>query len=189
MTNYELAKNCRKMASAKTVYMWGCYGQKLTEALIARKTAQYPNRFSTTRRKYLKKLVSDGDVYACDCAGLIKNFLWGGFRRSLRYDPNTDFGSESFRRAAEKAGKISTLPEIPGLGVYKKNHVGVYVGKGKVIECTLGARGDGVVETDVSDTAWKEWFYIPHIVYPEMRLKTKKYTDAIIKFLKRNDIL
>jgi hypothetical protein len=189
MTNYELVKNCRKMANAKTVYMWGCYGQKLTETLIAKKAAQYPNRFSAARRKYLKKLVSDGDVYACDCAGLIKNFLWGGFRRSLRYDPNTDFGSESFRRAAKKIGKISTLPEIPGLGVYKKNHVGVYVGKGKVIECTLGARGDGVVETDVSDAAWKEWFFIPNIVYPETCRKKKKNTTPIIKFLRKNDIL
>lgn len=188
MTNYELVKNCRKILKAKTVYMWGCYGQKLTEKLVAKKAAQYPQRFSAARQKYLKKLALAGGYRACDCTGLIKNFLWGGFCGFLRYNANTDFGSESMRKAAKKAGKINTLPEIPGLGVYKKNHVGVYCGKGKVIECTLGSRGDGVVETDVSDVAWEEWFYIPRIDYPDTDIK-KRRTGKIISFLRKVDIL
>ena len=70
----------------------------------------------------------------------------------------------------------------------KKNHVGVYCGKGKVIECTLGSRGDGVVETDVSDVAWEEWFYIPQIDYPDTDIK-KRRTGKIISFLRKVDIL
>lgn len=193
MTNYELAENCKKMANAKTVYMWGCYGQKLTKALISKKAAQYPNRFSAARREYLKMLAEENGFYACDCAGLIKNCLWGGFGNRLTYRAKTDFGSESMKKAAEKSGKIATIPEIPGIGVYKKNHVGVYIGNGRVTECTLGSRGDGVVETALRSVAWTDWFYIPGISYSQNVAEKKKplakYADAVRKFFKKADIV
>ena len=100
MTSHGLVLNCEKLLNAKTVYMWGCYGQKLTKELIERKTAQYPNRFSAVRREYLRILADEGDWYACDCAGLIKNYFWGGFENKIIYSSLNDYGTESMKSAS-----------------------------------------------------------------------------------------
>jgi hypothetical protein len=193
MTNYGLVENCKKLAAANTVYMWGCSGQKLTDSLISAKAAQYPDRFSAARQIYLRLLASEKTYYACDCAGLIKNYLWGGFGGPLHYSAATDRGTESMKKASKISGKTVSLPEIPGVGVYKKNHIGVYIGGGRVIECTLGKRGDGVVVTPLRSGGWTEWFFIPGIKYPGYGAAKKKtvksYAEKIMKFLKRTDIL
>ena len=37
---------------------------------------------------------------------------------------------EDMLSSSNNSGDISTIPDIPGLGVYTKGHVGVYVGNG-----------------------------------------------------------
>ncbi len=173
----DLVANCEKLLSAKTVYMWGCYGQLLTEDLIKRKAEQYPNRFSFARQTTLSICAEEKDYYACDCAGLIKNCLWGGFGNRLKYSALSDLGTESMKKAATTSGVISSLPETPGVIVYKKGHIGVYVGNGYVIECTLGSRGDGVVKTKLGTAGWTDWFYAPGITYsatPPVKKTPKK---------------
>lgn len=177
LTGDGLAENCRKMLNADTVYMWGCYGQRLTNDLIARKTKQYPNRFSAARRDFLHTLNDSGDWYACDCAGLIKNYFWGGFGNKKKYSSSNDYGTEGMKRAAKKSGDISEMPETEGIVVYKKGHIGVYVGNGEVIECTLGSRGDGVVKTPLSAAGWTDWFYAPGVEYTKKVIQ-KKYKNV-----------
>ena len=57
------------------------------------------------------------------------------------------------------------MPEMPGILVFKKGHVGVYVGNKKVIE----ARGFnyGVVETSLGKRGWTQWVKCPWIQYPK----------------------
>ena len=41
--------------------------------------------------------------------------------------------------AASEKGSIDTIPEIPGLAVWHKGHIGIYIGNGEVIEA-MGSR-------------------------------------------------
>ena len=77
---------------------------------------------------------------------------------------------------SKNKGTIDKLPEIPGLILYSKTHphVGVYIGNGWTIECTLGSRGDGVVKRKL-DKFWEYWFECPFITYTKPS-KPKKLT-------------
>ena len=64
-----------------------------------------------------------------DCVGLIKCFLWHdyGLGNTSYYgktapDINAD---QMYSRATDK-GPISTIPEIPGLLVWQRGHIGIY---------------------------------------------------------------
>ena len=72
-TNELLVTFAKKAATLPTVYMWGTYGNKVTESLISAKTKQYPSNYSSTRVNKLKGYI--GKAYGCDCSGLIKWFL------------------------------------------------------------------------------------------------------------------
>jgi hypothetical protein len=57
-------------------------------------------------------------------------------------------------------------------------HIGVYVGKGEVIEAMGTAYG--VVKTKVAGRGWHKWLRIPHIQYvkkQETKKETKKDND------------
>lgn len=64
-----------------------------------------------------------------------------------------------------KNGKIGTIPEVRGIGVFKDGHVGIYIGNGQVIE----AKGFnyGVIKSRLKDTPWTAWAYFPFITYLE----------------------
>ena len=73
------------------------------------------------------------------------------------------------------------MPELKGLILYKTGHVGVYIGNGKVIECTLGSRGDGVVETNISAVKWTHWLKLPEITYIQPETGKPKKTISVAK--------
>ena len=166
MTNLQLVDFCKEAAKKPTLYLWGTYGKVITKSLLTDKVKQYPKRYSATRQEFIKKRIN-GIFRGCDCAGLIKWALWtnGDINAQIKYSSKTDRGTGGLYSAATEKGAIAVMPEIKGLIVYKEGHVGVYIGNGKVIECTLGARGDGVVETNLKDVKWTHWLKIPEITY------------------------
>lgn len=62
-------------------------------------------------------------------------------------------------------GTVSTMPEIPGLMLWKSGHAGVYIGGGYAIEAMGTSKG--VVKTKVSDRNWQGWGKLPYIDYRE----------------------
>ena len=158
----EWAKNAYKM---KWGYVWGGYGRMLTPDYFGRLCIQYPdnvaNYYDYIRKNYIGRRV-------VDCNGLIKGYQW--------YDPDRqeviygfggapDIGANTQYNSAAVKGDIKTMPEIPGLGVWKKGHVGIYIGGGYVIE----AKGTkyGVVMTKLKGSTFTNWFKINGISYPE----------------------
>ncbi len=178
-TNLMLVAFCKNVQKLPTKYMWGTYGNKITDSLISAKKKQYPTKYSESRVNLLKSKI--GSTFGCDCSGLIKWFLMtnGGKSLTPKYRGAYDLGTNGLYNAAPQKGKINTLPEIPGLAVYKKGHVGIYIGNGKVIECTLSKRGDGVVYSDLKDYDWTHWLKIPNIKYVETEKKTIKVGDRV----------
>jgi len=162
--NLGLVEHCKKALAESWGYVYGTYGKVLTPDLLQRKLNQYPDNIKKyenfIRENYIGKRTAD-------CIGLIKSYLWWDGSDPV-YDAGTDKSADGTFELAQEKGPINTLPEIPGICVYKKGHVGVYIGNGLVIE----SKGTmyGVVQTALNSTNWTHWFKHPHIQYVENSL-------------------
>jgi hypothetical protein len=128
----------------------------------------------TVGEKWLGKRVTD-------CIGLIKSYAWyNPSNGSIKPGANgfSDCSASSIWGSVTESGEISSIPEVEGLGVWMPGHIGVYVGKGEVIEAMGTAYG--VVKTKVAGRGWHKWLRIPHIQYvkkQETKKETKKDND------------
>lgn len=154
-------------------YVWGTYGNILTESLFAYKKEQYPegvgNHADFIEENWLGRRTSD-------CIGLIKGYAWlDTSDMTIGYAENgmPDYGADQMYQAAKDAGTLNTdygsmdtMPEIPGLMLWKEGHAGVYIGNGYVIEA-MGTQ-KGVVKTEVDGRGWQGWCKLPYIDYLEV---------------------
>ena len=76
-----------------------------------------------------------------------------------------DIGSDTMYENATEKGTIDTIPEIPGLAVWKEGHIGVYIGNGEVVEAY--GTTTGVIRSQLADGGWTHWLKIPYITYLE----------------------
>ena len=144
-------------------YVWGTYGNVLTESLLAYKVSQYPdgvgNHESFIRAHWLGGRTTD-------CVGLIKGYSWLS-PETMTIDYGThgmpDIGANQMYYTARESGPISTMPDIPGLAVWHEGHIGIYIGGGQVIEA-MGTK-NGVVKTELAKRNWTHWLKIPYINY------------------------
>ena len=153
-------------------YVWGTYGNVLTPALFEYKKQQYPdgvgNYADFIKDHWLGRRTAD-------CIGLIKGYGWLDTKSmTIRYATNgmPDYGADQMYHACKNAGTlnkdygtVSTMPEIPGLMLWKSGHAGVYIGGGYAIEAMGTSKG--VVKTKVSDRNWQGWGKLPYIDYRE----------------------
>ena len=157
-------------------YWYGTCVYICTNDLLKRKTEQYPSHYGSSRTSTYKKHIANRMVCS-DCIGMIKGFFWtnggkgvleylnGGAEFSSKYGSNNcpDKGANGMlswlKSKGCQHGDISTLPDVPGILLFKSGHVGVYVGGGYAVE----AQGFtyGVKKTKVSKRPWKEWAYLP----------------------------
>lgn len=160
ITNTQLVKYCEQAVGHE--YWYGCFGQKATQSLLNSKRKQYPNYYN--RSNYNKGWTCDGRrVY--DCIGLIKAAVWSGgnFNADPVYSSAQDYSANSMLTACKTKGKIKTLPEVPGVLVFKPGHVGVYIGNGIVIHAA--GHNKGVIRDKLSNVAWTDWGKCPLINY------------------------
>lgn len=140
-------------------YVWGTFGQVLSLAVFNQKKNQYPqgvgNYASFIKSNWLNKR-------SVDCIGLMKSYLWWN-NGNVKYTPSQDINANMAYNMAKKKGGIATIPEIPGLCVWRRGHIGVYIGNGWVIE----AQGTkyGVRKNRLRDRNFTHWMEHPHIQY------------------------
>ena len=146
-------------------YVWGTYGQVLTPELLQYKLTQYPDGVGKyavfIRANWLGR-------HTADCVGLIKGYGWLS-TDTMTIDYGThgmpDIGANEMFYNATRRGGIETMPDTPGLAVWKSGHIGVYIGNGEVIEA-MGTKC-GVVKTQLEGRGWTHWLEIPYINYAQ----------------------
>ena len=130
-----------------------------------------------------------------DCCGLFKCFMWHDYHtKNAKYYGKTqrDYNCEGLFAEAKEKGKINTIPEIPGVLVYQRGHMGIYIGKGQVIEST-GKKFDGhhskIYKTyfkgsgkdcDGKRTTWTHWFKSPYLKYEKEPKPIKPSKDDFL---------
>ena len=143
-------------------YWYGTFGQIATEGLHKSKAKQYPDKYN--RKNYTQGWAHQYGARVHDCVGLIKGYLWSDTPTSApKYNAKQDYSADGLINICKVKGSIKTIPEVKGLLVHYKGHIGVYIGNGFVIE----ARGHnyGVVKTKLTDRKWTTWGYCPFITY------------------------
>ena len=166
-TNKGLVKYAKAMLGHP--YWYGCYGQISTRALYRTKKKQYPVQYQW------QCPVTQLNKRVFDCVGLIKGYLWSkSINSNPVYNASQDVSANGMLAVCKKKGKIKTLPEVPGVLVFRTGHVAVYIGKGYVIE----AKGHkwGVVKSKLKDRGFTDWGYCPWIKYIEDDKKSDKNT-------------
>ena len=163
--NLDLVEWAKQAQSHGWGYVWGSYGEVLTQKTLNSKAKQYPDevggKADFIKAHWLGRRTAD-------CIGLIKGYGWLNTQTgTIEYGTNgmPDIGADTmFENAAEK-GTIDTLPEIPGLALWHSGHIGIYIGDGKVIHAAN--TNAGVIISDVSGSGFTHWLKIPYITYTE----------------------
>ena len=161
MTNLEFCKIAISYAYANTCYVMGGTGQILNGTTLSMFTRSYP--YNRTHENILKLNIG---AIALDCSGLIKTILWGnkpGDYAASRYcDGCPDINADTMYTRWKKR----PLKEKPMEGdiVWMRGHVGIYIGNGRVIECTPKWSGD-VQVTNWDVRGWKAVLVNPWVEY------------------------
>lgn len=122
-------------------YVWGTYGNVLTEDLLAYKLQQYPDGVGQYE-DFIRANWLGGR--ATDCVGLIKGYGWlDPNDLKIKYGTNgmPDIGANTMYRNATVKGSLDTMPDTPDLAVWMDGHIGVYIGGGEVVEASGTRKG------------------------------------------------
>ena len=143
-------------------YVWGTYGLYLSDKILNDKVAQYPDIVGPNL-EFIKKHWKG--LRTVDCGGLIKSYLWWQQDVPI-YEAQTDLSADMMYLQSRKRGPINTMPDVLGLCLWRKGHIGVYIGNNEVIE----AKGTkfGVIKSPLKgpdSNKWTHWLEHPHIEY------------------------
>ena len=163
--NLDLVKWSEFAADKGWGYVWGTYGTVLSPDFLESKIIQYPDEVGGKedfiRENWLGKRTAD-------CVGLIKGYSWYDTASQMTIlvsNGMRDIGADTMYENATEKGTIDTIPEIPGLAVWKEGHIGVYIGEGEVVEAYRTT--SGVIRSELANGGWTHWLKIPYINYIE----------------------
>lgn len=165
-------------------YWYGTFGSSNGKALsdaqlLNEKKKQYPAQYPP--QKWTEEsFTSQFGKKVHDCVGLIKGAMWcDSFNGAPVYDPKTDVSANQLIELCSVSGPIKTIPEMPGLVVWKPGHVGVYVGGGVCIEAKGHAYG--VVQSKIKERKFEKWGYIPFFCYETISDFVSRLYDKILE--------
>jgi len=185
MTNTEFVNKAKAIAKLKTLYVNGCFGDRLT----ASNKIRYINATSYNQRPERKTLIMNAteDTWGFDCNGLIKACTWGFSASNKQYGGSIyqsnglkDTGEAQMIAMSNPSTDFSKL-ELPGSIVYMPGHIGIYIGDGLVIESTP-SWNDGVQITACLNIGnkpgykgrkWTSWGKVPWIEYEDLEMVQK----------------
>jgi hypothetical protein len=181
----DLVAFAKKALSEKWGYVFGAQGEEYSKELA--------QQWAKTRRPHSGWVLSRAAYFvtACkkwfghrvtDCSGLII----AAFRA---HDPKyEDQSANTLISRCSKSGAISSIPDTPGLCVWRSGHIGIHIGGGKVIEASGYSYGvkQSTVSKDYKGNKWKKWGMLADVDYDSVPEPASKPSAAPYKFaLKR----
>ena len=163
--NIDLAEWAKQAYAKKWGYVYGTYGEVLTESILTTKISQFPEQVGENE-EFIRQHWLGGRT--ADCIGLIKGYAWFNCDTGqIEYRSNgvRDTGSDPMLEMAAEKGTIDTMPDIPGIAVWMDGHIGIYVGDGQTIHAANTELG--VIMTPLVQSGWTHWLKIPYITYLE----------------------
>lgn len=198
MNSTEFIKKLKDVAdNYKTVYANGMFGQPITKSIVEQKAKQLPKWYGKNNNKEnILALVGKG-YFGFDCVCLIKGLLWDWNGDSSKTNGGAVYGSNNVPdigadEMIEVCKDVSTdFKNIqPGEAVWTKGHIGVYIGNGKVIECTPKWNNDvqysslaNLGYTSGNSRTWSKHGKLPYIKYETAE---NKATDSKNETSKEN---
>lgn len=157
ITNSQLVEQFKRFIAENRGYVYGGQGE-LWSADLANKWTGRKVPSGRNKKTYFTK----------DCAKWIGHLVddcSGGIVDAIRqYNPSFgDRTADTFKSQFTHTWPIKSIPEIPGLAVWRKGHIGVYIGNGKAIE--FRGTDYGCVETEVSKRDWTHAGMIKGVTY------------------------
>lgn len=173
----------------KTLYILGCFGAPMSNANKNRYTSNYAYNAREDRATKIRS--ASADTFGFDCICLPKGVQWGWCG-----DINDEYGGAKYQSNGLKdvtieemmasCGRVSTdftdirRGEIVHVVTPDYNHVGIYVGGGRVVEAT-SRWDDGVQVTKLGNVpsdyqsdkirTWDEHGLLPFIEYEDKTLE------------------
>ena len=134
-------------------YWYGTFGQIASEKLEAEKRKQYPKYYKADdfKTQYGQKVH--------DCIGLaVKGYMMSpGINDPAIYNPKYDVSANMMIDLCTVTGDIDSMPDIPGVLLWKPGHIGIYAG----YKTTIEAKGHAYGVLATKDTRWKKWGLCP----------------------------
>ena len=164
----------------KTVYMWGVFGAPVSESVIAGKTKQYPDWYTSAKQALFRGLIGKG-YFGFDCVNLIKGVLWGwtgdktkaygGAKYAVNGVP--DISADTMITKCKDASSSGWDKVDPGEVVWTNGHIGVYIDNGLAVECTpkwkncvqITAVGNIGSKAGYNTRTWKKHGHLPYVTY------------------------
>lgn len=148
-------------------YCWGADGQVCSPS-VRRELANRTSNEAT--KKNLLNLCAKWDgQHVWDCSGLFR----GAWRALAKY--RSGGATTIYRSWCDEKGTIDTMPDVEGIAVFRgtpgnMEHVGLYVGKGYVIDARSSEKGV-LLSTMASYGRWTHWGKLVDVEYGETEEK------------------
>lgn len=176
-TAKELAIACESVAkNYKTLYVLGCFGAPMN----AKNKLRYCNKNNEKRVDKIRN--ASADTFGFDCVCLIKGLLWGWSGKTSHvyggaaYCSNgvPDIGADQM---ITKCSGVSTNFSDVQIGelLWKKGHVGIYIGNGLAVESTpswdncvqITAVGNIGKKSGYNTRTWTKHGKLPYVDYTQ----------------------
>ena len=180
--NTDIVEYFQKAVKEEWGYVWGLNGQLYTQEMADKykknkrscPSSRNPQTYWTSDcKKWIGKM-------AADCSGGIV----GAIR--TKKPSYSDRSANSFKSQFTESGKIGTIPEIPGLALWRKGHIGIYEGNGYGLE--FRGTSYGAVRTKVSQRDWTHWGKIKDVEYAEAKWTVKRLLKLTSPMQKGDDV-
>ena len=157
MNNVEFVERVKQLTLEDTAFAFGTYGEVVDEKLIRDVYKNSLHRYRHVQDFY--KLFDCIGKIAYECTAVITEPLGivGFYGDPSPKDLYFNYSTEKYL--------IEDMPETIGLGVYFYEHVGVYIGNGRVIESTYAGENFGIAVTKLSEKPWTAAFKIKGVEY------------------------
>lgn len=181
--NFQALQYAKHFLDLKAPYWYGCFSQRGSQQLLDEKRRQYHWQYPPEKWTE-ESFTSQFGQRVFDCIGLaVKGYMFNkdnNFDSDPVYQSKYDYSADGFYDICSEKGPFENMPDIPGLIVHKKGHVGIYVGKKNGKKIVIECKGHAYGTVSGSSTAWQHWCKCPWWQYISIRSwLTSLYFDIL----------